>query len=1231
MRRITLLFFLLLLSLTKLTADTVSPEGAWCWFADPRALHYETPDGRINRTFIGYIDIHGNIRAMQYDFNQRRQTEVLIRSYFQPDDHNNPTFLALPDGRIMIFYSRHTDEACFYYRVSQMPGDITTLGREHRLDTPNNTTYPSPFILADDPTHIYLCWRGINWHPTIARLSLPGADDKVNVEWGPYQLVQSTGARPYAKYASDGKGKIYFAYTTGHPDNESPNYLYFNYIDIHTLTLQDVCGRELQHIANGPLQVSKLSNYVENYPATVVDATTYRDWVWQVMPGHEGRPQIAMTRISADKKSHNYYLARWDGHAWTKHHITHAGGHFHQSPDIEHCYSAGMSLDDADPSVVYCSVPVEGRHGLRYEIVRYQTDTRGEIVDSRAITSNSEANNVRPYIIPGSRESALRLAWMRGDYYDWIVSRERPKGYCTSICSDFSGFDFPQQNNETGIDTCYETEVKIDTTRYEGVLARWGQLSYVLDGHTLLPQVRYKNKVYASTNRLATADSWAGNIRSTQGQWFSPVKQTTLHLKMELQGNTLRIYRNGWLDQYIKLPIRHISDLKLSKESLVGTAAQNLDAPFSITQPDYTLSPYTGLTRRHWQEAARHLLRGAFSYIHSVDDCMYFPKQLDKTYPRNEDAVAVAKLEGLCRTLFVAAPLLREDPGLEISGICVADYFRHQIAGMTRPGSTSYVMPRPTGPSQTMLELGALAMSLKVAQNVLWDPLPQAERDALATLLRNYGEGPTIESNWRFFNVFLMSFLKDQGYEVNEEYLRLNLTRLLERYRGEGWYNDSPAYDYYSMWAFQTYGPLWIHYYGNQFPEIAAQFDRNQADLIDNYPYMFARDGRMNMWGRSLPYRFASVSPLPLLEWNNTDAGRVNYGWMRRIASATLMQFMSHPDFLHEGIPTMGFYGLFAPCVQVYSCRGSVYWMGKAFFSLLLPESSKFWSATENEGPWEDELKPGHAYNKFQPATNLLITDYPNSGGAEIRSWCHETVAGDWQKFRSTENYNKLAYHTEFPWMADGKQGEISMNYGIKNQKDEWEVLRLYTFRSFENGQYRRDAVLETDTTVRVQLTDIPLADGVLRVDKVSSRRPLNLRLGSYSLPQLSSPLKVDRQKVKINFAGMDFGRMVTSIEVQTLGNGHYQLTSIPLYGWTETQILQPRGLHPMADECGLLMHEAKIDDSQIFITLHLWKKGNRNFTTDELSVVKQVEVAADKKQAVITLADNTRHTVNFE
>ncbi len=135
---------------------TVTDEGAWCWFADSRALHYRNQDGTIDRSYVGYIDIHGNIKAMQYDFAANRQDEVLVRSCFQPDDHDNPTFLVLPDERIMVFYSRHTDEPCFYYRVSREPGDITTLGEEKVIKTANNTTYPSPFILSDDPG-TYIC------------------------------------------------------------------------------------------------------------------------------------------------------------------------------------------------------------------------------------------------------------------------------------------------------------------------------------------------------------------------------------------------------------------------------------------------------------------------------------------------------------------------------------------------------------------------------------------------------------------------------------------------------------------------------------------------------------------------------------------------------------------------------------------------------------------------------------------------------------------------------------------------------------------------------------------------------------------------------------------------------------------------------------------------------------------------------------------------------------------
>ena len=166
------------------SSNVVAEEGAWCWFADPRALHYDN-GGTINATYIGYIDVHGNIKATQYDWIKHQKSDVLIRSCFQPDDHDNPTFIVLPDERVMIFYTRHTDEAQIWYRISTKPGVITSLGSEKYLTTANNTTYPSPFILSDDPNHIYLCWRGINWHPTIARLTMPDANDDCRFDFGP--------------------------------------------------------------------------------------------------------------------------------------------------------------------------------------------------------------------------------------------------------------------------------------------------------------------------------------------------------------------------------------------------------------------------------------------------------------------------------------------------------------------------------------------------------------------------------------------------------------------------------------------------------------------------------------------------------------------------------------------------------------------------------------------------------------------------------------------------------------------------------------------------------------------------------------------------------------------------------------------------------------------------------------------------------------------------------------
>jgi len=646
------------------------------------------------------------------------------------------------------------------------------------------------------------------------------------------------------------------------------------------------------------------------------------------------------------------------------------------------------------------------------------------------------------------------------------------------------------------------------------------------------------------------------------------------------------------------------------------------DTVFEINNPDYQLSPYTGMTKQHWKDAALYLLEGAFSYINNLDDPMKFPKQQGKSYPQNESQLPTEKLEGLCRTLFVAAPLLKDNPSLVLNNIKVADYYRYQITKLTQANSSSFIIPRSKdqGPSQNLVEFGALAVSLLINPEVLWKPLSQEQKNALAKTMLSYGDGPTVPSNWKFFNIFVLSFFKEQGYAVNEKLLVEYLDKSLEHYRGNGWYNDNPAYDYYSMWAFQMYGMIWSEYFGKKYyPEYADKFENNFKDLKNNYPYLFSQNGEMIMWGRSISYRIGAIVPFPLMGFE--DDKTTNYGWMRRIASGVIKQFFTHPDFMKDKVPTLGFYGAFEPAVQIYSCRGSVYWMGKAFLGLLVPDNNLFWTVKENNGAWETEFKKDKVYNKYQGDSQILITDYPNIGASEVRAWCHEKVMDDWQKFRSTENYNRLSYNSAFPWQADGENGEVAMNYLIKNKSDKWEAFRLYTFKKYEDGIYYRDVVLETDENIQFNLADIPLANGILRVDKNNSDVSFNMRLGHYALPKLEGDIKVTIRKIKKH-------------EVTIIDNGKYQLAMVPVLGWDKTEVVNAKGLQPEADESTVIdvsdSYVPKDGQSTIYATLMLWKNSGEKWKDKELLPIKTIEYSKKENIVKVFFVNGEKKVVKY-
>jgi hypothetical protein len=412
---------------------------------------------------------------------------------------------------------------------------------------------------------------------------------------------------------------------------------------------------------------------------------------------------------------------------------------------------------------------------------------------------------------------------------------------------------------------------------------------------------------------------------------------------------------------------------------------------------------------------------------------------------------------------------------------------------------------------------------------------------------------------------------------------------------------------------------LWSTFYGNEYyPEIAERFIENFNDLGNNYPYLFSRDGEMIMWGRSISYRMASVAPFPFMGLGSKK--EVNYGWFRRISSGVILQFLKNPDFIKDNVPTLGFYGAFEPAVQKYNCRGSVFWMGKVFLGLLVPADNPFWTEIENTGPWEKEYLRDQVYNKFQNGSDILITNYPDIGASEVRAWCHEKKSDDWQEFRSSENYNRLSYNSAFPWQADGPKGATAMNYVVKNEKNRWEALCLFTFKKYEKGAYHRNALLETNRKIRFQLVDLPLSNGILRVDKNISTEPVKMRLGHYPLPKLKT--RIIKKKFLLN-----------GCEISIVDNGEYSLAMVPLTGWQCTDIAITKGLHPVSHKSVVMNVSADYtpkENGEIYATLMLWSTSGKKWAEKELFPFKTFTILNDKPFVLLQFRNGNQKKISY-
>jgi hypothetical protein len=672
---------------------------------------------------------------------------------------------------------------------------------------------------------------------------------------------------------------------------------------------------------------------------------------------------------------------------------------------------------------------------------------------------------------------------------------------------------------------------------------------------------------------------------------------------------------------------------------------------FQVINPDYNLSPSTGMTRQHYIDCARYILERAFKHVKSFDAPIVFPLVPGKSYPQPNDPpwrTRSHEFEALERTFNLAAPLMHVDPEASINGINLRDYYCHHFYNALTPGhANSLPLPEglPDATYQFTCEFGGWTKTMLLMPDVLWPHWTKKQQDEVAAAISKWAHHRTTQNNWRLFNICALSFLKKQGYAIDDELLKSHLLWIASYHAGNGWYLEQ-SYNYYTISLFVVYGTIWNRAFGDEhYPEIAAVLEKSFEELMKTYANFFGRDGYINMWARSICYRLWISGGFPvsfMLKFGPV----MDAGWARRLCSGSLLQFTTREDFFENDIPALGFYGHREFAIQNYSCSASPFIMFLPFIALALPEDSPFWTAKENDGMWTALGKNSKRTVLEKPG--LVLVNHGSSGASEI-------ISG--KVYDDDHNYSKLVFSTHFPWEDHNPQGGTAQEYCFRSLDPRdlsgLDINFYLTGRAVDNAASRnadystsqsilfngvRAGVLYRQLLMRkppnngvgyiIDLAEITVPGGVIRVDRCRMAFEHELTLGHFGLPHTGGK----KAKVKSFEDGIR--------KVLTASIPGRKTALITYYGWDSAQGLVHRGFNAEAEESTVLFayrkRMAKNPAMELMISVMLHKTDDTDWTKEELSPLKNIKLmdvtpSGSVIGAELTLNDDTKHVVDFK
>lgn len=337
----------------------------------------------------------------------------------------------------------------------------------------------------------------------------------------------------------------------------------------------------------------------------------------------------------------------------------------------------------------------------------------------------------------------------------------------------------------------------------------------------------------------------------------------------------------------------------------------------------------------------------------------------------------------------------------------------------TDPASPDYWLPNAPGTqNQRQVEASIVAWSLWTAREQVLAALTEQERRNVAAWLGSCTKHPVRGNNWAWFtavNLAVGARLSEKypEFQTDEAFMLADLKVLDSMATGDsGWYNDGfkgHAYDYYNSWVFASHFLYWNELLGPRYPEFQKRFAERLARYLETAPYFFANHGGHVLYGRSLIYRWAVLTPFVLAYrqklWPHSP-GLLRRMVLRNILwQADLGALDAATGKLRESYTPQGTTDI----RESYIDGGHPYWGMQAFDFWQIPDGDPFWTAPEEPLPVEKS-----DYSIAIPEAGLLLTGTRASGHVRIFNALSTRADAHYR-----DKYNKLMYSSHFPFAVN--------------------------------------------------------------------------------------------------------------------------------------------------------------------------------------------------------------------